>query len=190
MKQKFLILPGWQNSGPQHWQSFWEQMPGFERVEQHDWAYPLRGDWIARLEDVLLQSPHPAVLVAHSLACVLVAAWAAHSSNTALVKAAFLVAPADTHCARLHTLLPLSWAAIPTQRLPFPSAVVASHDDHYCRFERAQTFARAWGSDLVDAGAQGHLNADSKLDDWPQGQAWLAQLLARCQTPTPCAAAL
>ena len=48
-----LILPGWQNSGPGHWQSRWELAHGYQRVEQHDWLRPLRGDWIARLEEVL-----------------------------------------------------------------------------------------------------------------------------------------
>jgi predicted alpha/beta hydrolase family esterase len=87
-----LLLPGWQNSGPDHWQSRWEQNFGYVRVEQHDWMQPLRGDWIARLEDVLLSQKGPSVLVAHSLGCLLVAAWAAHSRHTHLVSAALLVA--------------------------------------------------------------------------------------------------
>ncbi len=49
-----LILPGWQNSGAAHWQSRWEALHGFVRVEQHDWMLPPRGDWITRLEDVLM----------------------------------------------------------------------------------------------------------------------------------------
>ena len=39
-----LLLPGWQNSGPQHWQTLWEQRHGYHRVEQSDWDRPLRGD--------------------------------------------------------------------------------------------------------------------------------------------------
>ena len=62
---RVLLLPGWQNSGPDHWQSRWEPLYGMERVEQHDWMLPLRGDWIARLEDVLLAQSGPSVLVAH-----------------------------------------------------------------------------------------------------------------------------
>ena len=77
-----LVLPGWENSGPQHWQTLWEQRHGYRRVEQHDWMQPLRGDWIARLEDVVLSCDEPAVLVAHSLGCILVAAWAARLAAT------------------------------------------------------------------------------------------------------------
>src|SRR5450830_1556311 len=79
--QNVLILPGWQGSGLAHWQSLWQARQGYQRVDQHDWLRPLRGDWIARLEDVVLSTSEPAVLVAHSLGCVLVAAWAAHTHN-------------------------------------------------------------------------------------------------------------
>ena len=171
-----LILPGWQDSGPAHWQSRWQAQHGYQRVEQHDWQRPLRGDWIARLEDVVLQSEAPLVLVAHSLGCLLVAAWAAHSRHTQRVRAALLVAPADAEREELRPVL-TSWAPIFQQTLPFASRLVASRNDPYCSFERAQTFASAWGADLLDAGPQGHLNADSGVGDWPQGQAILNDLL-------------
>lgn len=171
-----LILPGWQGSGPQHWQSLWETRYAYQRVEQHDWIQPLRGDWISRLEDVVLSTDPPAVLVAHSLGCMLVAAWAAHSRNTHRVKAALLVAPGDVEQEALRPVL-ASWSPIPRQTLPFKSTLVASQDDPYCSFERAQDFAAAWGSRLVDAGAAGHINADSGLGDWPQGQMLLNELL-------------
>jgi predicted alpha/beta hydrolase family esterase len=171
-----LILPGWQDSGPAHWQSRWQAQHGYQRVEQHDWQRPLRGDWIARLEDVVLQSEAPLVLVAHSLGCLLVAAWAAHSRHTHRVRAALLVAPADTEREELRPVL-TSWSPIPRQALPFSSRLVASRNDPYCSFERAQAFASAWGADLLDAGPQGHLNAESGVGDWPQGQAILNDLL-------------
>ena len=54
---RVLTLPGWQGSGPGHWQSRWEALHGCIRVEQHDWDRPLRGDWTARLQDVVLAQP-------------------------------------------------------------------------------------------------------------------------------------
>src|SRR5450830_710186 len=172
-----LMLPGWQNSGSDHWQSHWQAAHGYRRVEQHDWLRPLRGDWIARLEDVLLQQKEPAVLVAHSLGCLLVAAWAAHSRNTHLVSAALLVAPADAEREELRPVL-ASWSPIPLQKLPFRSLLVGSRNDPYCSFERAQAFASAWGADLIDAGKLGHINAESGLGAWPQGHALLHPLRA------------
>ena len=85
-----LILPGWQSSGPGHWQTQWEQRHGYVRVEQHDWIKPLRGDWLVRLEEMILTRDEPVVLVAHSLGCILAAAWSAHSRNTNRVKGALL----------------------------------------------------------------------------------------------------
>ena len=170
-----LILPGWQNSGPLHWQSRWEAAHGFQRVEQHDWQRPLRGDWTARLEEVLLGLEEPAVLVAHSLGCLLVAAWAAHSRNTHLVKGALLVAPGDVEREALRPVL-ASWSPVPLQRLPFASALVGSRNDPYCAFDKAQSLADSWGSRFIDLGERGHINAESGLGDWPDGHALLQSL--------------
>ena len=90
---RILLLTGWQDAGAGHWQSHWERRHGFERLQQDDWWWPRRGDWMARLEDALLADPRPTVLVAHGLACHLVAAWAGHSRQGRLVSAALLVAP-------------------------------------------------------------------------------------------------
>ncbi|HYF17004.1 MAG TPA: alpha/beta hydrolase [Ramlibacter sp.] len=172
-----LLLPGWENSGPKHWQTLWEQQHGYVRVEQHDWMRPLRGDWIARLEDVLLSCDEPAVLVAHSLGCILVAAWAASSRNTARVKAALLVAPGDVEREAVRAQLP-TWSPIELKALPFPSVLVASRDDPHCEFARARSLAQAWGSQFMDHGACGHINADSALGSWPEGHVLLLDLMA------------
>lgn len=172
-----LILPGWQNSGPAHWQSRWERVYGYQRVEQHDWMRPLRGDWIARLEEVLLDCAQPAVLVAHSLGCIHAAAWASHSRNTGRVKAALLVAPPDTERDDVRQMLP-SWSPVPLQQLPFKALVMASSNDPFCSPARARQFADAWGADFVDAGECGHINAGSGLGDWPEAHAQLLRLMA------------
>jgi predicted alpha/beta hydrolase family esterase len=169
-----LLLPGWQNSGPGHWQSLWERAYGYQRVQQHDWLRPLRGDWSIQLEEALLACEGPAVLVAHSLGCQLVTAWAAHSQQTQRVRAALLVAPGDVESAELRAQLP-GWAVV-RQPLPFKSLLLASRDDPHCRFERARDMANAWGSQFVDCGARGHLNADSGLGLWDAGHRLLEQL--------------
>jgi predicted alpha/beta hydrolase family esterase len=171
-----LILPGWEGSGPRHWQTLWEQRHGYRRVEQHDWTKPLRGDWIARLEDVVLGCEEPAVLVGHSLGCILVAAWAAHSQNTQRVKAALLVAPPDVERAEIRDQLS-SWTPVPLDILPFPAVLVGSRDDPYCSLARARMFASAWNAQFIDHGACGHINADSGLASWPEGHVLLQDLM-------------
>jgi uncharacterized protein len=195
---EYLILPGWQNSGPGHWQSLWEAQYGYPRVIQHDWMHPLRGDWITRLEDrVLSTNEHIAqypyrleannaekippqasspdiLLLAHSLGCHLVAAWAALSKNTHRIRGALLVAPPD--CTRDDFPIEMkSWRQPVLQRLPFPSICVASSDDPFCALPVAKSMAGAWGCDWVEIGAKGHINADSGLGAWPQGRELLTR---------------
>ena len=171
-----LLLPGWQNSGPDHWQSLWEARHGYHRIEQHDWMRPLRGDWSARLEETVVDADGPVVLVAHSLGCILTAWWAAHSPNAHRVQGALLVAPGDVErpdlAAQIH-----GWSPIARQPLPIPSVLVGSRNDPYCSYERAEGLGEAWGARFVDGGARGHLNAESGLADWPEGHHLLHTLL-------------
>ena len=175
--EKVLILPGWLNSGPQHWQSLWERAHGYERVLQHDWQRPLRGDWITRLEDVILALPEeqPISLVAHSLGCHLVAAWAAVSLSAHRVSAALLVAPPDVSRddfpADMH-----SWRQPVLTPLPFAAACVLSSDDPFASAEAGRQLAAAWGAHCIDIGPRGHINGDSGLGDWAQGHEWLLAL--------------
>ena len=172
---RVLVLPGWLDSGPGHWQTLWEQQHGFTRVQQADWLWPRRGDWMARLDEVLLETEQPALLVAHSLGCQLVAAWAAHSRHTARVTGALLVAPPDTEREDMPPNLS-TWRPIVRARLPFAATAVFSSDDPFCDAERALAMAEAWGAAPVEAGPRGHLNADSGLGDWPEGLARLQAL--------------
>lgn len=172
---RVFLLPGWRNSGPGHWQTRWESVHGDHRVEQHDWMRPLRGDWSARLEEEVLAAPEPVVFAAHSLGCILVAAWAAHSRNTHKVRGALLVAPGDVERDDLRQLIP-GWAPIVRQPLPFASVLIAANDDPYCEAARSRQMAADWGARFVDAGAGGHLNAESGLGDWPQGRQLLNEI--------------
>ena len=175
---RVLLLPGWLNSDPAHWQSRWQALHGHIRVGQDDWLWPRRGDWMARLDEAIQDAGTPAVLVAHSLGCQLVAAWAAHSRHTVHVACAMLVAPPDTERADMPPNL-FSWRPIVRQRLPFASLVVSSSDDPYCTPERTAQMAADWGSARVGIGARGHVNGESGLGDWPEGRAWLRALVAR-----------
>ncbi|MGJ7527228.1 RBBP9/YdeN family alpha/beta hydrolase [Variovorax sp. GB1P17] len=172
---RILLLPGWQNSGPGHWQTLWESIHGDHRVEQHEWMRPLRGDWSMRLEEEVLAAPGPVVLAAHSLGCILVAAWASHSRNAHKVRGALLVAPGDLERDDLRQMIP-GWAPIVRQPLPFPAVLIAANDDPYCEASRSRQLAGDWGARFVDAGARGHLNAESGLGDWPEGRQLLNEI--------------
>ncbi|MGW6917492.1 RBBP9/YdeN family alpha/beta hydrolase, partial [Kitasatospora sp. NPDC054939] len=178
----YLVLPGYENSGPEHWQSRWEAAdPAFRRVEQEDWDHPEPGAWVARLDEAVAAAGQdgPVVLVAHSLGCVTVARWVAGvpAERTAGVRGALLVAPADIDRAEVPALYgfrPVALAAF-----PFPAVVVSSSDDPWVAPERARGFAAAWGARYVEPGAFGHLNSASGLGDWPAGRDLLAELVGR-----------
>jgi uncharacterized protein len=173
-----LILPGLSSSGPEHWQSHWERIdPSCRRVEQAEWEAPRCADWVATLDAAISSAAGPVVLVAHSSSCGMVAHWArgATAARRARVRGALLVAPSDPEGPSFPAG-PTGFAPMPLDRLPFRSIVVASTNDIYVTAERAREYAAAWGSEFVDVGAAGHVNAASGLADWPFGRGLLARL--------------
>lgn len=171
-----LIVPGIGNSGPRHWQTLWErQHPRWQRVQQRDWDHPVRTEWLQALESAVAGCSAPVVLIAHSMGCLLVAHWAQRASVP--VRAALLVAPPDPNEAAFPSTA-RGFETVPSDRLPFPSLVVASSDDPFGSVAYAKQCAANWGSAFAEAGAIGHINAESDLGEWPAGFAWLEQLLA------------
>lgn len=176
-----LTIPGLGNSGPAHWQSVWErQRDDCERVDLGTWNTPHRNTWVNKLNLAIHRAGRPVILVAHSLGCLAAAWWAKLEQPAAdrPVLGALLVAPPDVDFFPMDERLG-KFAPTPGDRLPFPSILVASHNDPYIGFRAAQRLARLWGSRFADAGAVGHINADSDLGDWPFGQLLLSQLLNR-----------
>ena len=90
-----LMVPGWNGSGPDHWQSRWERnLKTARRVEQEDWDRPDKDKWVGNIIRVVAASARPAVLVAHSLG-VHAVAHAAEKLPEGAVTGAFLVAAPD-----------------------------------------------------------------------------------------------
>ena len=169
-----LVLPGLGNSGPQHWQTRWAlRHPDWQRVNLGNWDSPVCDDWVRALDVVVQACSSPPVLVAHSLACLLVAHWA--SRVRAAVKGALLVAVPDPSSPGFPTNV-RGFAPVPMQPHGFPSTVVASVNDPFGSSTFAQRCADAWGSRFVDIGEAGHINADSGLGDWAEGYALFQNL--------------
>jgi predicted alpha/beta hydrolase family esterase len=155
MSSPVLILPGIGNSGPLHWQSLWEQAnPSFIRIQQRDWDNPTCEEWVSTLESAVKSTGPNVVLVAHSLACLTIAHWAAGTDLT--IKAALLVAVPDPSGPSFPKEA-VGFAKTPMKRLAFPSIIVASDDDPYATSEYTAGIAKAWGSKLVNIGNRGHI---------------------------------
>ncbi|PWJ53591.1 hypothetical protein CLV98_12217 [Dyadobacter jejuensis] len=176
MSQPFLVIPGLASSGPKHWQSIWEQQHPhmFRRVEQDNWDWPVQPDWVGRLQQEVATLRTPTYLVAHSMGCITVAHWAQQYTSE-WVKGALLVAPADADLSKRLSFV-VGFRPIPAIPLPFKSLVVASTDDMYASYERSAQMANDWGSELVNIGAKGHINAVSGLGVWSEGKALLQTL--------------
>ncbi|CAN7413707.1 alpha/beta hydrolase [Phenylobacterium sp. LjRoot219] len=177
-----LIVAGLNNSGPGHWQSHWQRaLPAAERVEQADWGRPDLDAWLQRLALAVERRPG-ALLVAHSLGCIL-AAHLALRPQALQVAGALLVAPADVDTHGPAGRLVESSGPAPRRRLPFPTTVVASRNDPYMSYPTATRLAQDWGGTLVDLGAAGHVNVESGHGPWPEGLALLGQLARRTASP-------
>lgn len=179
LRPTILTVPGLGGSGPAHWQTLWEQcLPDTHRVELGNWDRPHRNNWVARLDRDIRSANAPVILVAHSLGCIAAAWWAelsGEAAGTSTVAGALLVAPPDINRADMPDFL-ASFAPLPTRPLPFPSILAASSDDPWMDMDRARPLAQAWGSRFVPAGPRGHLNAESAIGWWEEGQELLSEL--------------
>lgn len=171
---EILTVPGYQNSGPGHWQSLWEaSLRDIARVEMPNWEYPHKVDWVECLDEAIAACTAPPILVGHSLGCLAIAHWA--GSYDRAIRGALLAAPADVDRPDGLELL-RSFGPIPRYRLPFPAIVAASEDDPFLTLDRARELATDWGARFVNLGPCGHLNLASGHGSWPRGEALLADL--------------
>ena len=160
---RVLIVPGVGDSGPEHWQTWLQQhYRSALRVCQHDWTVPDIERWADCVVECLAHAPRgPWIAVAHSFGCL--ALVRALRRGAPGIEGAVLVAPAD----------PLKFgasAALPCERLPVATTLVASRTDPWMPFGSAVNWSRVWGSQLVDLGDAGHINAESGHGAWPLGR--------------------
>jgi predicted alpha/beta hydrolase family esterase len=173
-----LFIPGYTNSGPEHWQTRWQsRLSTALRVEQDEWSKPVREDWIETLVNAVNASTRPVVLVGHSLGVA--TAIHAVSRFTAPVAGAFFVAPPEVENPAIRPKHLMTFGPYPREPLPFPSVTIASRNDPFSSFDKAEDIAGAWGSLFIDAGEAGHLNAESGHGPWPEGLMIFSQLMAR-----------
>lgn len=171
-----IILPGIGGSGESHWQTLWQTADArMRRYKPSSWDRPELEDWIAALERAVGRSASPPLLVAHSLACLLVAHW--QGISTLPVAGAFLAAVPDPR-SEAFPQEARDFADPPAGQLRMPSLIVASSNDPYGTIDYQRERAEAWGSGLVEIGAAGHINGQSGLGDWPHGRNLLSAFTA------------
>lgn len=177
-----LIVPGFKNSGPEHWQSRWqEKLSTARRVEQAEWTKPVLEDWTEKLVETVNAAQKPVVIVAHSLG-VATFVQAAHRFERP-VAGAFLVAPPEVANPDIRPRHLMSFGPYRDEPLPCASIVIASRNDPFGSFEHAGDRANAWGSLFIDAGQAGHIDSSSGHGPWPEGTMVFARFLSRLKQP-------
>jgi uncharacterized protein len=167
----FVLVPGRYNSGELHWQSIWErELPIWKRISQRNWNDADIHRWVGSLRRLLTQSSRPAVLVGHSLGAL--ASCCIALESPAAVAGLMLVAPAEPE--KFH-----AEDDVPVGRLGVPGVLVASHNDPFMSFPRAEHWAATWGCDLVDLGDAGHINVEAGFGAWAFGKIVLRELVER-----------
>ena len=174
-----LIHPGWQDSGPGHWQTLWlQKYKNAVKVEQHEWTRPMKEEWVKTLNTYNERyKEREILLVGHSLGCITISHWAAQYSrvSTAKILGALLVSPGDIE-SHLDVEELKNFAPLSLEPLPFKSIVVTSNNDFWVSSERGKYFAQRWGSQYIDIGPHGHISSADGFGEWPEGEKLLAGL--------------
>jgi predicted alpha/beta hydrolase family esterase len=180
LARSFLILHGYEGSGPEHWQTW---LAGRLREAGETVVYPALPDpsapqpaaWRAALARELDTLPPAPTVIAHSLACVL---WLHHCAAPVLPGAR-----AD----RVLLVAPPSAVGAPAPILPFfpvaldPAAVdaaaaetrlVCAPDDPYCPQDAARAYGEPLGIPVDALPNAGHVNPDAGYGPWPEAEAW------------------
>ena len=168
MVNNYFIVPGLGNSGPEHWQTFFENSgANFKRIIQQEWDAPDCDDWVATIDNAITgYDLSTVILIGHSLGCTAIAHWAVQYGKK--IKGALLVAPSDIENP-VYTFPAKGFTPIPTGKINFKTIVVASEEDPWVGIERAIFFADKWQSELINIGNAGHINAVAGYGKWDKG---------------------
>lgn len=175
---RILTLPGLYGSCASHWQTSWERLYGFERVDQDSWNEPRYGEWVSRLVDHIERDDtnRKVLLIAHSLGCHL--AIKSLSLIRQRVCGLFLVAPPDLNKNIISQDLS-SFRTEPITTAGVPGYLIYSENDPYADPHWVRDLGTRLGIETISAGMLGHINSDSNLGNWSEGKELFDDLISR-----------
>jgi hypothetical protein len=174
----FVIVPGINGSGTDHWQSIWQAEWGSSasRISPSSWDEPDVADWCEAIDRAVGTQPDRVVLVAHSLGCLATAHWVARRRRD--VAGLFLVAPPDPAGPNFPADAAPTFTGLAAEPLDVAGLMVTSENDPYCSAGAASRLAAGWKLDRVSAGPAGHINAAGGVGRWGFGLALLTAFTA------------
>jgi predicted alpha/beta hydrolase family esterase len=180
LTRSFLILHGYQGSGPEHWQTWLAERlrAAGETVAYPDLPAPFAPTlpaWRTALERELRALPGEPIVVAHSLSCVL---WLHHCAQPV---------PEGGRAERVLLVAPPSLAGAPREIRPFfpvpldprrvaaaagETRLVCAPDDPYCPEDAAALYGAPLGVPVDVIAGAGHVNDVAGFGPWPEAEAW------------------
>jgi predicted alpha/beta hydrolase family esterase len=165
----YLILHGYQGSGPGHWQSWLAgRLRSLDATVRFpdlpDADVPQPQSWLEALDRELDSFAEEPVVICHSLACLL---WMHHAAREGAKPASrlLLVAPPSLEGAPeiLHSFFPAPHVELANARL------VCADNDPYCPEGAANLYTGLPADVLLGAG---HITPDAGYGPWPAVEAW------------------
>jgi len=178
-----VVIPGWNGSGPGHWQTWLEQQSALVerptvRPAFDDLAHPDLTQWLAALRATLADLPADGYdVVAHSLGAVL---WLHHVADPGgsprAARVALVAPPTPTlEDPAVAAFFPPPLDIDTVRRGADGTVLVGGDDDPHL----PEGIAAAYGVPLKMAttviSGGGHLNAESGYGEWPAVLDWCAR---------------
>lgn len=177
--RSFLILHGWQGSGPDHWQSWLAQRlaDAGEALRYPDLPNPGEpdaGEWAQAIRAELSALIGARTVICHSLACLLWAREADAIAQDGPVDRLLLVAPPcpAKPIPGVKDLYPTPLDAEAMARSARSARVVGSDSDPYCPAGHARSFAQPLGLEIDVLEGAGHINPEAGFGPWPAVERW------------------
>jgi hypothetical protein len=183
-RPSYLILHGYQASGPGHWQTW---LAGRLRSGEATVAYPDLPDadspqlqsWLDGLAGELDALPEPPVVLCHSLACLL---WLHHAAAGGRPAARVLLVAPPSQTGAPEELAaffppPLDPDALAASA-PDGARLVCSDDDPFCPEGAAELYGGPLRLPVDLLSGYGHINPDAGLGPWPAVEEWARDAIA------------
>jgi uncharacterized protein len=175
-----LVLPGWQGSGPDHWQTWLvtqlrEQGRDVRYADLPDIDHPRLLPWLAALRDSLSDLPADGFdIVFHSLASVLWLHHAADPGDSPRPARVALVSPPSpaTAIAEIAEFFPPPIDIVAVRKAADGTVLVGGDDDPYVPEGLAEAYGRPLKIATTIVPGGGHLNSDSGFGPWPAVLDW------------------
>ncbi len=175
-----VVVPGWNGSGPGHWQAWLaQQLTEAGREVRHpafaDVDHPVLEDWLVDLRAALDGLPDDGFdVVAHSLGAVL---WLHHVSDPGRAPRparVALVAPPTpaTDFPEVAAFFPPPLDVDTVRRGADGTVLIAGSDDQFLPEGIAEAYGRPLKMATTVVEGAGHLNTDSGYGEWPAMLSW------------------